>query len=223
MMHTLKLENITPVTPDTNMLVFERPAGFDFCPGQAIELALDKDGWRDEKRPFTMASLPDADRLEFVIKSYPSHEGVTEQIGLMLPGDKVFIGDPWGAIEDRGPGTIIAGGAGVTPFIAILRARQAKTGSLKGYRLIFSNNRARDIILRQELEAMPGLELDLVVSEEPAPGTRHGRVDADFLDESISDYSGTFYLCGPPVMEEDVAAILGARGVTGDRLVREAA
>ena len=29
--------------------------------------------------------------------------------------DHVLIGDPWGAIEYRGPGTFFAGGAGITP------------------------------------------------------------------------------------------------------------
>ena len=29
-----------------------RPDGFDFTPGQAVDLALDRDGWREEKRPF---------------------------------------------------------------------------------------------------------------------------------------------------------------------------
>lgn len=221
MTHTLKLESITPVTHDTNRLVFKRPDRFTFRPGQAIELALDKDGWRGEKRPFTMASLPGSDRLEFIIKSYPSHDGVTEQIGQMQPGDRAIIGDPWGAIEDRGPGTFIAGGAGITPFIAILRARQAEAGTLKGYTVIFSNNRARDIILRDELDAMPDLALTLLVTEEPAPGAYHGKIDAEFIDSTVGDFGGRFYLCGPPAFEADVASILAARGVGEEKLVRE--
>lgn len=221
MSQTLTLREIAPVTHDTRRLTFERPADFQFRPGQAIDLAIDKDGWREEQRPFTMASLPTSDRLEFVIKSYPSHDGVTEQIGMMQPGDAVIIGEPWGAIEDRGPGTIIAGGAGITPFIAILRARQAEAGALEGYRLIFSNKRERDIILREELEAMPGLTLDLLVSDEDPTGLTHARLDADTIDTLIEDFSGIFYLCGPPAMEEDVARTLTARGVTQNRLVRE--
>ncbi|WP_086606230.1 flavodoxin reductase [Erythrobacter donghaensis] len=221
MPHTLSLQSIRPVTHNVNALTFPRPEGLDFSPGQATELALDRDGWRDEKRPFTFASLPGSSLLEFVIKSYPDHDGVTARIGQMTPGDKVIIGDPWGAIEDRGPGTIIAGGAGITPFIAILRARQAEAGNLDGYRLIFTNSRARDIILRDELEAMPGLALDLLLTEEPAPGAEHTRLDGDYLDRAVTDFSGLFYLCGPPPMEDAVATALHARGVTTDRLIRE--
>lgn len=222
MSYTLVLQSIRPVTHDVNELTFARPDAFDFRPGQATDFALQKDGWRDEQRPFTMASLPDAEQLQFVIKSYPSHDGVTEQIAKMEAGDEVQIEDPWGAIEDKGPGVIIAGGAGITPFIAILRARLADSGTLDGYRLIFSNSCEKDIILRDELERMDGLTLDLVLSDEDTAGTHHGKVDRDFLRAADLDFvEGTFYLCGPPEMEEDVARALRELGVSDDRLVRE--
>ena len=221
MPHTLVLQSIRPVTHNVNELTFERPDGYDFTPGQATDLALDRDGWRDEQRPFTFTSLPGAGHLQFTIKSYPSHNGVTEQIGMMQPGDGVIITDPWGAIADKGPGTFIAGGAGLTPFLSILRARQASHGTLEGYRLIFSNSAARDIILREELEAMPGLALNLVLTDERVEGLHYGQIDGPFLDDIGMDYNGIVYLCGPPPMQDALIATLTARGVTEDRLVME--
>ncbi|MBX7494919.1 flavodoxin reductase [Qipengyuania sp. 6B39] len=221
MSHTLTLKAIRPITHNVNELTFERPEGYDFQPGQATDFALDRDGWRDEQRPFTFTSLPEAEHLQFTIKSYPSHDGVTEQIGMMQGGEQVIIEDPWGAIEDKGPGTFIAGGAGLTPFLSILRARQASHGTLDGYRLIFANSEEKDIILREELERMPGLELDLVLSDEKVEGMHHGQVDGDYLDKAGLDFGGTFYLCGPPPMEEAVASALKVRGVSDDRLVME--
>lgn len=221
MSHNLTLKAIRPVTHNVHELTFERPEGYDFIPGQATDFALDRDGWREEQRPFTFTSLPDAGHLQFTIKSYPSHNGVTEQIGMMQPGDSVIIQDPWGAIEDKGPGTFIAGGAGLTPFLSILRARQASHGTLDGYRLIFSNSKARDIILREELEGMPGLALDLVLTDEQVEGLHHGQIDGEFLDNVEIDYNGVVYLCGPPPMQEALVAMLKARGVSGDQLVME--
>lgn len=221
MSHTLTLKVIRPITHNVNELTFERPEGYEFRPGQATDFALDRDGWRDEQRPFTFTSLPEAEHLQFTIKSYPSHDGVTEQIGMMQGGEQVIIEDPWGAIEDQGPGTFIAGGAGLTPFLSILRARQASHGTLDGYRLIFANSEEKDIILREELERMPGLEVDLVLSDEDVEGMHHGQVDGDYLDQAGLDFGGTFYLCGPPPMEEAVASALKARGVSDDRLVME--
>nr|WP_255574034.1 FAD-binding oxidoreductase [Erythrobacter sp. SCSIO 43205] len=219
--HSLTLKAIRPVTHNTQELTFDRPDGFTFAPGQATDFALDKDGWRDEKRPFTMASLPDAEKLQFVIKSYPDHDGVTEQIGQMEAGDGVIIEEPWGAIEDRGPGTILAAGAGITPFIAILRARLADKGTLDGYRLVFSNSCEKDIILRDELSSMKGLEVIFLVSEEKVEGLHHGQIDGDFLDKIGLEPDSTFYMCGPPEFEDDIAALLKERGVDEGNIVRE--
>lgn len=222
MTHKLNLSSIEPVTHDTFRLVFPRPEGYAFEPGQATEMALDRPDWQDEKRPFTFTSLPSDDHLELIIKSYPSHDGVTKQIAQMSQGDSVLLGDPWGAIEDRGPGTIIAGGAGITPFIAILRSRLAMNGTLEGYRLIFSNRCEKDIILKDELQQMQGLETDLLISNEQTSHYHNGRVDGPYLDNALKDFSGTFYVCGPPPMEEAVCEALAARGVSPDRIVKEA-
>lgn len=79
MVHTLTLQTIAPVTHDTMHLVFDRPPGYHFVPGQANHWSLDADGFRDAGKPFTITSLPDQDRLEFVIKTYkvaqnPDHD-----------------------------------------------------------------------------------------------------------------------------------------------------
>ncbi|WP_172292742.1 flavodoxin reductase [Pseudoruegeria sp. HB172150] len=223
MTHTLTLQKIEPVTHNVNHLVFNRPDGYDFVPGQATDFALDKDGWRDEQRPFTFTNLPDSDTLEFTIKSYPSHNGVTEQIAKLTAGDTVLIEDAWGAIEDKGPGTFIAGGAGITPFIAILRAREKREGTLEGCQLIFSNATEKDIILRGEWEKMPGLKTVFTVTEEDAPGLPKRKIDADFLEETVADWDGVFYVCGPDKMVEDIEQILKDKGVPEDRIVVEAA
>ena len=74
-----------------------------------------------EKRPFTFTSLPGDDHLEFTIKCYTDHDGVTNQLGQLKAGDELLLHDIWGAIHYTNEGTFIAGGAGITPFIAIFR------------------------------------------------------------------------------------------------------
>ena len=105
---------------NVNSYIVEKPEGFEFLPGQAVELAIDQENWQEEKRPFTMTSLPSDPRLEFIVKSYPTeqfpdHDGMTEHLGADINvGDRVLFGDPWGAIQYQGPGVFIAGGAGMT-------------------------------------------------------------------------------------------------------------
>jgi ferredoxin-NADP reductase len=228
--HAPELKSITPVTRDTYHLVLERPEGYAFTPGQATDVALDRDGWREEARPFTFTSLPDAPTLEFVVKSYPAdhpdHSGMTARIATLEPGERLLLGDPWGAIQDRGtephPGVFIAGGAGVTPFIGILLARQSRLGTAGGATLLFSNATEADIILRETWEGMSGLDARFTVTEADAPGLRRGMIDGAFLDAELATFDDVFYVCGPPPMEEAVTDALKARGVPDERIVTEA-
>lgn len=222
MKHELTLRSIEPVTHNVHCLRFDKPKGFVFKPGQAVEMRLDRDGWRDKARPFTMTSLPDDDFLEFTIKSYPDHGGVTEQIGTLHAGEKVIIGGVFGAITDKGPGVFIAGGAGVTPFIAILRQRH-RDGALKGCTLIFTNNYEKDIIRRQEWEGMDDLETIFTLTREDNGTLPNRMVDGAFLDEVLDGYDQRFYVCGPPPMIDAVVKVLKDRGVPDDRITVEAA
>lgn len=64
MAHTVKIIDTESVTHDVKKLTFEKPKGYEFEPGQATEVAIDKEGWRDEKRPFTFTSLNAEEHLE---------------------------------------------------------------------------------------------------------------------------------------------------------------
>ena len=191
---TLKAKN--PVTHDTNHYVFSRPEGMSFEPGQAAELAIKKEGWKDEGRPFTFTSMPDDQDLEFVIKTYPDHDGVTEQMAMLEPGAEVTLDGPFGAIQDQGPGVFLAAGAGITPFIPILKQRDMQ-GRAGDCTLIFSNKSEKDIILRDQWESMQGLKTVFVVTDESSDDLHSGEIDKAFLEEHIGNFDQKFYLCGP--------------------------
>ncbi|WP_422372290.1 FAD-binding oxidoreductase [Hoeflea sp.] len=218
--HKLAISRIENVTHDVRQFTFEKPEGFEFTPGQAAEVGIDREGWRDAGHPFTFTSLPAWEHLQFTIKIYPEHDGLTEQIGTLKQGDSFIVGDPWGTIEYKGKGTFIAGGAGVTPFIAILRMLRDR-GELSGHRLIFANKREADIILRNEFDAMPGLEVIYVLSKEDKDGFEHGRIDKQMLQRLVGSTSEKFYVCGPDAMVESVNAALKDLGADPDGLVFE--
>lgn len=199
------------VTHNVRHYRVEKPKNFRFGPGQATEVSLDKDGWRDEKRPFTFTSLPDEPTLEFTIKSYRDHPGVTNALWGCEAGDHLLLRDVWGTIQYKGVGTFIAGGAGVTPFIAILRQLNAH-GGLRGNRLIVSNQTEADIILRDEFEAMDGLETLWTVTNDPKSKLLQQRIDIDFLKAHIADFRQHFYLCGPDAMVKDLRDALQQLG-----------
>lgn len=220
MAHRVRIIEAEPVTHNVRRFKFERPQGFDFEPGQATDVALDRDGWRDDKHPFTFTGLKAWDHLEFTIKIYPDHHGMTEQLGSLKAGDHLLIEDPWGTITYKGKGTFVAGGAGMTPFIAILRDL-ADRGEIAGHRLIFSNRTERDIIMRDTWEGMDGLDRLFVVTGEPKSPLAGGPVDKDFLKSHITDFGQNFYVCGPDKMVEDINAALKELGANPEALVFE--
>lgn len=219
MAHQMTLKRIEPVTHDTYHLVFDRPTGFDYKPGQGVELHVLKDGWEAEGRPFTPISLPDEPTLEFVIKSYPDRHGVTEQIAKMQSGDEMEMKGPFGAISDHGPGVFIAGGAGVTPMIALLRKQLHDNGTLQGSTLVFANKTEQDIIWRNEFEAMKGLNTVFVV-DEAGTSVPQQRIDREYLKQFVRPDS-TCYLCGPPPMMKAVRKALDDLGVKDENIIHE--
>lgn len=222
MPYTLTITEIKEVTHDVRRYRFEKPEGYSFTPGQATEVAVDKDGWREEKRPFTFTSLNEDPYLEFVIKIYTDHDGVTEQIGKLEVGDALIIDDPWGTIEYKGEGVFLAGGAGVTPFIAIFRDLD-KRGKLGENRLIFSNKTYRDVILEKEFEEMLGDHFISVITDEPTDDHLFldGFIDKQFLDDRIDDFSQPFYVCGPQPFNKAIMGYLKELGADPDALVFE--
>jgi ferredoxin-NADP reductase len=209
--HILKIRAIEPVTHNVKHFEVEKPQGYQYIPGQATEVAINKPKWKDERRPFTFTSLNDWDHLEFTIKIYSDHDGVTNQLGQLKAGDELLLHDVWGAIQYKGEGTFIAGGAGVTPFIAIFRQLQ-KDKKLGDNKLIFSNKAHKDIILKDEFTAMLGDNFINTLTQEEIPGYDHHKIDEEYLQNKINDFDQQFYICGPDAMVKDVQSILQKLG-----------
>lgn len=223
MAYTVQIKNIEQVTHDVRRIALQKPDGYEFKPGQATEIAIDKEGWRDEKRPFTFTSLNEEEDLEFTIKIYPDHNGVTEQIGKLSVGDSLIIDEPWGTIQYNGEGVFLAGGAGVTPFIAIFRELHKK-GELGQNTLIFSNKTEEDVILKQEFEEMLGDQfINVITDEKPADNAifLDGFIDQDFLKSQINDFDQPFYVCGPMPFNQAIMSHLKELGTDPDALVFE--
>jgi len=220
MEQVIKIKKIIERTHDVRSYRCIKPKDYRFIPGQATEVSINKEGWRDEKRPFTFTSLNDDDDLEFTIKSYFDHPGVTNELHKLQEGDELIVRDVWGAIEYKGPGYFIAGGAGVTPFIAIFR-QLYKDGKVEDNKLFFSNKTDGDIILETEFNSMLGKNVVHVITNDPNTKYVTGYINEDFLRKNVDDFSKNFYLCGPPKMIEAMQDLLGKLGASPDAVVFE--
>ena len=218
--HFVKIRSIDNVTHNVLKIVTEKPKGYGFIPGQATEIAINKIEWKNERRPFTFTCLPSDEFLEFTIKTYPSHRGVTNELLQLNPGDELILHEVFGTINYKGEGVFIGGGAGVTPFIAILRSLRLKN-EIGGNKLIFANKARIDIILEQEFTKLLGKKFINILSEEKVEGYANGYISEEFLKMNISDHRKRIYLCGPEPMMDSIEKQLLNIGVDTKLIVKE--
>jgi cytochrome-b5 reductase len=145
---------------------------------------------------------------------------VTRELHRLSPGAQLLISEPFGTIKYQGPGVFIAGGAGITPFIAILR-QLARDSELDHNVLMFANKTPADIIYEGELRHYLGERCILTCTDEKSAGYEHRIIDRSFLEEKIDDFEQPFYLCGPPGFMQAVKQALEDLGAEPESLVFE--
>lgn len=218
--HIIKIKSVDQVTHDVLGFKTEKPANFKYTPGQASRISINKEGWEKKKRSFTFTSLPEEDHLEFVIKTYPSHEGVTNELLTLKAGDELILHEVWGSIAYKGEGVFIAGGAGVTPFISIFRDLQGKN-ELGSNKLLFANKTVADIIHKDEFKDMLGQNFINILSQDESPDYEHGLINEDFLKKhGVNDHQYV-YLCGPKPMMDSIEEQLRNLDVKQEAIIKE--
>lgn len=217
----VKITTIEKLTHDVLRIRTEKTAGLNYLPGQAADISINKNGWEKELRAFTFTSLPEDDFVEFVIKTYPSHNGVTKELLNLNAGDELIIQDVFGDISYKGEGLFIAGGAGITPFIAILKQLE-KTNTIGNNKMIFANKTKADIILEDKFKQQLGENFINVLSEEENTNYNYGYVTSELIKQHTDTSTKYYYLCGPDRMMDAVGKSLKSLGIKDDFIVKEA-
>lgn len=217
--HIVKVLATEYLTQNVKRFVIEKPAGYSYIPGQATDVSINRPGLESELRPFTFTSPVNAEHLEFIIKIYKGHNGVTEQLAGVGQGDELIIHEVFGAIQYKGPGVFIAGGAGITPFIAIFRHLQA-TGAHSNNTLLFANHTTADIILKDELKALLG-DRDIDIIRHPLPGEEQKTLDKKLISACAGNHAAYYYICGPDQFTADMIGMLHELNVADQFIVFE--
>jgi len=207
------------VTHDVKRFCVEKPSGYKYQPGQATEVTIEGMEEKVGKGPFTFTSLNEKPELEFTIKIYDDG-GLTKQLGKLKAGDKLIIHDVWGTITYQGPGVFFAGGAGVTPFIAIFR-QLYKDGKIDDNKLILSNKTEEDIILKDEFEKMLGKNFINVLTKQKSDRYYNQRIDEELIKKLVNNFNQYFYICGPDKFVDDIHTVLNALNVSDNLIVIE--
>lgn len=208
------------ITHDVKCFMVEKPEGYDFTPGQATDVSINLPEWRTELRPFTFTCLKEKPYLEFMIKIYKDHQGVTNMLGRINKGAELILHDVFGAIQYKGPGVFIAGGAGITPFVSIFR-NLYKSRQIRGNKLIYSNKTSYDVIIEEELQKMLKKDFLNLFTRENVIGFLERRIDRNVLIENIANFGQLFYVCGPDQFVKSITGYLLDLGATADCVVIE--
>jgi len=228
--HPWTVKSVTQVSHNTWNLELIGPtaAGLRYLPGQFAFLRPHHRGMPSEEHPFTLSSSPSrGDTISFTIKESGDY---TDRIGEIQLGDAATVEGPFGRfshlLHREGPLLMIAGGVGITPLLSMLRFL-AEAGDKRPVTLICANRTQRDILFRDELEAMtetlPQLVVHHVLSNEPGHRGLTGYVDRALLERILSDTdcSARVFLCGPPPMMTLVADALRKLGFPRRRIHTE--
>jgi ferredoxin-NADP reductase len=218
--HFVKILETFYINHDVKCFLVEKPVGYDFIPGQGTEVSINLPEWKNQLRPFTFTCLREKNYLEFMIKIYRDHNGVTNMLGKTNAGAELILHEVFGTIQYKGPGVFIVGGTGITPFISIFRDLFKKK-QLKGNKLIYSNKTSEDIIMGKELHKMFKDNYVNLLTRENVIGFVDRRIDRNYLIENIVDFNQHFYICGSSDFVECIAKYLIDLGVNANLLVIE--
>jgi ferredoxin-NADP reductase len=188
--------------------------------GQHVDLRLTAEDGYQAQRSYSIASPPEAGRVVLTIERLADGEVSPYLVDEVRPGDAMELRGPIGGYfaweaADGGPLTLIGGGSGVVPLMAMLRHRR-EAGAAVPARVLLSWRSREDVVYADELADI-GAERDgvsithtLTRSQPPGWTGASGRVTPDLLARAVwpaSERPLTF-VCGPTGFVEAVAGWL---------------
>jgi predicted ferric reductase len=203
--------------------------GRHWRPGQFAWLTLRASPFALREHPFSMATPPEeGPRLAFGIRPQGDFTTMAREA---RPGEIAYLDGPYGVFTiDRfpdAPGFVfVAGGIGITPILANLRAMAAR-GDGRPATLFYCNPRWNDAAYRDDLEALTGrMDLRLVhVIEEPPVGWEGeaGLLDRGILERHLpaERHRLVAFLCGPPPLTAAATGALVELGLAARRIESE--
>ena len=219
-----RISDIRTLTPSVKL--FEIDLGgqtFVYLPGQWVDLKLRTEA-SQQNAAFSITSTPNGkNTIEIAVKRVehlPSSRIIHDKLKI---GDAISISHAQGDtllpenIGQHQPLIFIAGGTGVTPFVSMLRQIYAMDHHFRAT-LLYSVSSADECLFYDELYAMEkayeNFQFLLTTTREAAHHADFfGRINSEMLKLAGMDHKAQFYVCGPPQMVDDIAALLADLGV----------
>ncbi|PZG17343.1 oxidoreductase [Micromonospora craterilacus] len=220
-------------TPTAQTLLLEVPGWPAHLPGQHVDIRLTAPDGYQAARSYSLAAPADGDRIELTVQRVPDGEVSPFLIETYREGDPVEVRGPvggwfiWRPAQTE-PVLLVAGGSGVVPLMAMVRARRA-AGSRAPFRLIYSVRTPTDVFyadeLRRRVRDDAGLDVAYVYTRQAPEGWRGEPHRLSLADVNTHgwppDLEPLVYVCGPTGFVETVSDLLVGLGHPARRVRTE--
>jgi ferredoxin-NADP reductase len=203
-------------TPRTRSVVLEMPDWTGHRAGQHVDVRLTAEDGYQAQRSYSIASAPEDEHLMLTVERLEDGEVSPYLVDVLERGDELELRGPIGGYfvwerTLRGPLLLVAGGAGIVPFRAMLRHRAGARRPVAA-RLLHSARSLQDVIYRDELlcgASCEGLDVHIALTREWAEDWKghRGRIDRELLRELAwpPERQPRVYVCGPSGFVEAVS------------------
>lgn len=208
-------------TATARTIVLDVPDWPGHLAGQHVDIRLTAEDGYTAVRSYSMSSGADGDRIEVTVDEVENGEVSPYLTQVIEVGDSVEVRGPIGGWfvwrpEQTEPVQLIAGGSGIVPLMAMIRARASAERAVP-FRLLYSTRDPESVIYREELlKPVGGLDVTYAYTRR-APADWRGKVGR--IDDTViaaatwpAAFEPTSYVCGPTGFVELATRLLVEAG-----------
>lgn len=213
---------------------FEKPPGWTFKAGQAIDLTLLESSETDEEGNTRALSIASAPHEEYLMVATRMRDTAFKRVlSAAATGTRVKIDGPFGNLilhnNAARPAVILAGGIGITPFRS-MAFRAAREKLPHRIFLFYSNRRPEDAAFLEELQALEKQNPNYRFAPTMTGMTKSNRawsgetgwINKQMLSRHLKDVqSPIYYIAGPPAMVKGLHTMLNESGIDDDDIRTE--
>jgi ferredoxin-NADP reductase len=189
-------------------------------PGQHLDIRLTAENGYQALRSYSIASPPEEELLTLTAEEIANGEVSPYLVGDLRAGDQFELRGPIGGYfvwtaAMGGPLYLIAGGSGIVPLMAMLRHRERRNSRANAL-LLYSSRSLKEVIYREELDAMarrdPDLRVVNMLTRNQPDGWRGPRRRIDKALLGVECFPPVqmpkIFVCGSTSLVEDVSRFL---------------
>lgn len=215
--HEYSIGTITHKGDIIELHLSSQQESIDYLPGQFAFFKPEAKGILGESHPFTISQAPTKNQLRFSIKQQGDF---TNALSEFKPGQKVKIDAPYGSFSNRvvtnQRQVWVAGGIGVTPFLAMASALERS----QQIDLYYSLKNKSEAVYLDELQKDANKVKGLKVI--PHFADQGGFLTAETIFNQSTDLSdAAFLICGPPAMMKALRSQLRSYGIPNKNIHTE--